>query len=85
MPSVSPTRGSNRVSQEKEIAARIISIEQAALGRWGKGDPSGYLELCDPREYEALSIDSGSRTMYEKAFQSLMSEFENRHAIMRNM
>jgi hypothetical protein len=26
-----------------------------------------------------FGFDSGSRTMHEKAFQSLMSEFENRH------
>jgi hypothetical protein len=26
-----------------------------------------------------FGVDSGSRTIYEKAFQSLMSEFKNRH------
>jgi hypothetical protein len=26
----------------------IIAMERAALGRWGKGDPSGFLEICAP-------------------------------------
>jgi hypothetical protein len=33
---------------QKEVAAKIISMERAALDRWGKGDPSGCLEICDP-------------------------------------
>ena len=36
------------MNQEKGIAAEIISIERAALDKWGKGDPSGYLEISDP-------------------------------------
>jgi hypothetical protein len=31
-----------------EISARIISMECAALERWGNGDPSGFLEICAP-------------------------------------
>lgn len=27
------------------ISEKIISLEKTALSRWGKGDPSGYLEL----------------------------------------
>lgn len=26
----------------------ILSMEHAALDRWGKGDPSGFLEICSP-------------------------------------
>ncbi|MBI5001227.1 MAG: nuclear transport factor 2 family protein [Euryarchaeota archaeon] len=29
-------------------AAAIIALERAALDRWGKGDPSGFLEICAP-------------------------------------
>jgi hypothetical protein len=36
------------MNREEEIAAQIISMERAALDRWGKGDPSGFLEICDP-------------------------------------
>lgn len=25
----------------------IIAMERAALDRWGQGDPSGFLEICD--------------------------------------
>lgn len=36
------------MSHEENIAATIIAMERAALGRWGKGDPSGYLEISAP-------------------------------------
>jgi hypothetical protein len=26
----------------------VIRLERAALDRWGKGDPSGFLEICAP-------------------------------------
>src|SRR5215467_11089113 len=29
-------------------AAKIIAMERAALDRWGKGDPQGYLEIMAP-------------------------------------
>ncbi len=29
-------------------AAAIIAMERAALDRWGKGDPSGFLEISAP-------------------------------------
>lgn len=28
-----------------EIFATLLAMERAALDRWGKGDPSGYLEI----------------------------------------
>ena len=31
---------------DKEISAEIIKLECTALDRWGKGDPSGFLEIC---------------------------------------
>ena len=30
------------------LTEKIISIERAALDRWGKGDPGGYLEIMVP-------------------------------------
>ena len=29
-----------------DLADSIIALECAALDRWGKGDPSGFLEIC---------------------------------------
>ena len=29
----------------QEFADTIIRLERAALDRWGKGDPGGYLEI----------------------------------------
>ncbi len=31
---------------EDHIRSTIINMEQAALERWGKGDPGGFLEIC---------------------------------------
>ena len=31
-----------------ELAENIIAMERAALNRWGKGDPGGYLEILAP-------------------------------------
>lgn len=36
------------MAQDSKIAQTIINLEKAALDRWGKGDPSGCLELCAP-------------------------------------
>ncbi len=33
---------------EQDTMAAIIALERAALDRWGKGDPSGYLEISAP-------------------------------------
>lgn len=31
-----------------DAAAKIVSMERAAMDRWGKGDPDGFLEISDP-------------------------------------
>jgi hypothetical protein len=31
-----------------DVANTIIAMECGALDRWGKGDPSGFLEICAP-------------------------------------
>lgn len=31
-----------------EVGMEIIEMERAALDRWGKGDPGGFLEICAP-------------------------------------
>ncbi len=36
------------MSEETEITSLILSMERTALDRWGKGDPSGYLEISSP-------------------------------------
>jgi ketosteroid isomerase-like protein len=32
---------------EDDTAATIIAMERAAMDRWGKGDPDGFLEISD--------------------------------------
>lgn len=34
--------------EQRELAATIIAMERAALDRWAKGDPSGFLEISAP-------------------------------------
>ncbi len=36
------------MSENADLAATIIGMERAALERWGKGDPGGFLEICAP-------------------------------------
>ena len=36
------------MSNENDTAATITAMERAALDQWGKGDPSGYLEISAP-------------------------------------
>jgi ketosteroid isomerase-like protein len=31
-----------------DVAATIVELERAALERWGRGDPDGFLEICAP-------------------------------------
>ncbi|MEW6717549.1 MAG: endo alpha-1,4 polygalactosaminidase [Chloroflexota bacterium] len=35
-------------SFDDDLTSTIIGMECAALDRWGKGDPSGFLEICAP-------------------------------------
>ena len=32
----------------QEVTEQIINMERAALDRWGKGDPGGYIEILAP-------------------------------------
>ena len=32
----------------EDLAVHILALERAALERWGKGDPDGFLEISDP-------------------------------------
>jgi ketosteroid isomerase-like protein len=54
------------------IAQTIIALEQAALERWGRGDPSGFLELSaedvvyfDPFQERRLNGLAELRELYE--------------------
>ena len=35
-------------AHEESVAGKIIALERAALDRWGKGDPDGFLEISAP-------------------------------------
>ncbi len=35
------------VEEKTETATTIIALERAALDRWGRGDPDGFLEISD--------------------------------------
>jgi ketosteroid isomerase-like protein len=36
------------MNTDQQTAADIVALERAALDRWGRGDPSGYLEISAP-------------------------------------
>jgi ketosteroid isomerase-like protein len=37
-----------RRDSDEEVASSLIALERAALDRWGRGDPSGFLEISAP-------------------------------------
>jgi len=41
------TCGQNTTTEEQD-ATTLVAMERAALDRWGKGDPSGFLEISAP-------------------------------------
>ena len=34
--------------EQGQVAEEILAMERAGLSRWGKGDPSGFIEICAP-------------------------------------
>lgn len=36
------------VETDEQVRSTLIEMEMAALQRWGKGDPSGFLEISAP-------------------------------------
>jgi ketosteroid isomerase-like protein len=38
----------SKPATSKDTAATILALERAALDRWGKGDPDGFLEITGP-------------------------------------
>ena len=55
-----------------DVAQTIIELERAALNRWGKGDPSGFLEISaddvvyfDPFQRRRVNGIAELRTLYE--------------------
>jgi ketosteroid isomerase-like protein len=36
------------MSESRSEEHEVVALERAALERWGKGDPSGFLEICAP-------------------------------------
>jgi ketosteroid isomerase-like protein len=54
------------------VAEVIITMEKAALDRWGQGDPDGFLEICAPDvvyfdPYREVRVDGleALTTLYE--------------------
>ena len=59
-------------ADQAAIAATIIDMERAALERWGKGDPFGFIEICaddvvyfDPFQERRLNGIDELRALYE--------------------
>jgi len=55
-----------------DISMHLIGLERAALERWGKGDPDGFLEISapdvvyfDPYQERRLDGHDGLRALYE--------------------
>jgi len=62
----------NLIGYPDEVEQTIVAMERAALERWGKGDPSGFLEICaedvsyfDPFQARRLDGIEALRALYE--------------------
>ena len=60
------------MTDDNDIARTIIELERQALERWGKGDPSGFLEISaddvvyfDPYQERRLNGIAELRALYE--------------------
>lgn len=60
------------VETPEAVAETIIAMERAALERWGRGDPSGFLEISaddvvyfDPFQVRRLNGIAELRALYE--------------------
>jgi hypothetical protein len=61
------------MNKENDVTAILIFLERAALDRWGKGDPSGYLGISAPDiVYDTLAeypaFQSGDECLIIKFF-----------------
>jgi ketosteroid isomerase-like protein len=57
----------------REIATEILGLERAALNRWGRGDPGGYLDITapdatyfDPFQEQRLDGRAALAALYEQ-------------------
>ena len=48
VPNGEPGTASATVAAQKAVTDTIIALERAALDRWGRGDPQGYVETYVP-------------------------------------
>ena len=56
-----------------DFSQPIIDLERTALDRWGKGDPSGFLEICAP---DVVYFDPG-RDMRIDGKEALSEYYES--------
>ena len=57
----------------RDPSRTIINLERTALDRWGKGDPSGFLEICAP---DVVYFDPG-REMRIDGKEALSEYYES--------
>lgn len=70
------------VSSEDHSAEKIIAMERAALDRWGKGDPQGYLEIMAP-EVTYFDPNQERRTDGLEAMKALLAPITGKVKIDR--
>ena len=62
-----------RPPANRDPSRTIIDLERTALDRWGKGDPSGFLEICAP---DVVYFDPG-REMRIDGKEALSEYYES--------
>ena len=82
-----------RNADQAAIAATIIDMERAALERWGKGDPFGFIEICaddvvyfDPFQERRLNGIEELRALYESIRgQVSIARFDLIHPLVQSV
>jgi ketosteroid isomerase-like protein len=72
------------VAEEKSVEKLVVEMERAALARWMKGDPSGFLEITAPdvayfdpyRDRRVDGIEALTRIYEELRGKIFASRFE---------
>ena len=68
--------------REDDVAEKIISMERAALDRWGKGDPWGFIEISAD-EVTYYDTDTELRLDGLEALKQLYTSIEGKISIER--
>ncbi|MBB2950779.1 nuclear transport factor 2 family protein [Sphingobacterium sp. JUb56] len=67
-----------KTEEEKQLAAHIIGLEEAALEKWFKGDTSGYAQLWSKRSFTYFDAVETKRLEDFESMEDLFQRVEGK-------